>query len=394
MRQPCPTNPNLDNPNPNPLSLELEQRDISLPPAPLSADPALHQLLHREGRRLKESLSTEEEVRWDYAAILRLLAARHPAVRPLLDQAEGGRKRPRRWELQLDRETFERWTAPLLGLAEETLRHSLRQHLAAADPPASALRVDEVVLVGGSTRIPALRRAVRRVLGEFGLTAFAPSDPTARPKEFCQSIDADCAVAEGLAVRAAILSGEDSAGLRDVLMLDCLPATIGLLLWDPVLGRKCFEPLLPQGTALPVRAHRHRLPLAASAGRVVTLELFEELEEIAPGREGPRLSYSLLASCDVPVEAAPRPRKSAGPAEAEVVLSVDEEAVLSFRVEEAGAQADEEVGAEEAGAESLWGGQSGLLLLYAAFLLAAYVAVKILFPSLPAPPAPSPLDEP
>ena len=80
--------------------------------------------------------------------------------------------------------------------------------------------IDEVVLVGGSTRMPVVRRFLRDVL------AFDDN------KDLCTSISPEEAIAEGLAIRGAVLMGYDVGYLQSVLMLDTLPASLGLLLHD------------------------------------------------------------------------------------------------------------------------------------------------------------------
>jgi molecular chaperone DnaK (HSP70) len=76
-----------------------------------------------------------------------------------------------------------------------------------------ALQVHEVVLVGGSTRIP----KVQQLLQDFF-----------NGKELCKAINPDEAVAYGAAVQAAILSGEGSEKVQDLLLLDVTPLSQGL----------------------------------------------------------------------------------------------------------------------------------------------------------------------
>merc|ERR1712241_425519 len=73
--------------------------------------------------------------------------------------------------------------------------------------------VHEVVLVGGSTRIP----KVQSMIQEF----FNGKQP-------CRSINPDEAVAFGAAVQAAILTGEGSSQVQDLLLLDVAPLSMGL----------------------------------------------------------------------------------------------------------------------------------------------------------------------
>jgi molecular chaperone DnaK (HSP70) len=77
--------------------------------------------------------------------------------------------------------------------------------------------IHEVVLVGGSTHIPTVRSMLRRIF------------PAPTPSELCTSISAETAVAQGLAIQAALLSGLVPLWeLRNAMMMDVLPHSIGV----------------------------------------------------------------------------------------------------------------------------------------------------------------------
>ena len=80
-------------------------------------------------------------------------------------------------------------------------------------PTQTNVNAIQVVLVGGSTRIP----RVQQMLQDFF-----------NGKELCKSINPDEAVAYGAAVQAAILSGEGSEKVQDLLLLDVTPLSMGL----------------------------------------------------------------------------------------------------------------------------------------------------------------------
>lgn len=92
-------------------------------------------------------------------------------------------------------------------------------------------RVDEVVLVGGSSRIPRVQQLLRDFFGG---------------KELCQSINPDEAVAYGAAVQGAILGGQKSEKINDIILLDVTPLTLGIETAGGVM-----TPLIKRNTTVP-----------------------------------------------------------------------------------------------------------------------------------------------
>lgn len=109
---------------------------------------------------------------------------------------------PKHLERLLTRAKFEELCATLINRARTPVDNALKD--AKLDPS----KIDEVVLVGGSTRIPAVKDLVKKVLGK---------DPN-------QTVNPDEVVAVGAAVQAGVLAGE----VKDILLLDVTPLSLGV----------------------------------------------------------------------------------------------------------------------------------------------------------------------
>jgi molecular chaperone DnaK len=119
--------------------------------------------------------------------------------------------------------------AQLEQLTEDLIERSIGPcELALKDAGISKEDIDEVVLVGGMTRMPAIQEAVRRAFG----------------KEPNRSVNPDEVVAIGAAVQAGVLSGE----VRDILLLDVTPLTLSI----ETLGGVA-TPLIERNTTIPTR---------------------------------------------------------------------------------------------------------------------------------------------
>ncbi len=128
---------------------------------------------------------------------------------------------PKHLEISLTRAKFEDLSHDLLDRCKKPVEQALK------DAGLSKGDIDEVVLVGGSTRIPAVQALVKDYTGK---------DPN-------QSVNPDEVVAIGAAIQAGVLAGE----VKDIVLLDVTPLTLGIETLGGVLTS-----LVPRNTTIPV----------------------------------------------------------------------------------------------------------------------------------------------
>lgn len=129
---------------------------------------------------------------------------------------------PKHLNLTISRSEFERMTADLIEMTMGPARQAL------ADSKLTPNDIDKILLVGGATRMPAVRDGIRTLLGK---------DPH-------KEINPDECVALGAAIQAAALAGD----IDDILLLDVTPLTLGVETLGGVM-----TPIIERNTTIPVK---------------------------------------------------------------------------------------------------------------------------------------------
>lgn len=171
--------------------------------------------LRRDRQALQRLTEAAEKAKIELSSALET-----PVSLPFITADASG---PKHLEMRLTRAKFDQLTPDLVERCVAPVKQAL------ADAKISEREIDEVILVGGATRIPAVQALVRRLTGG---------------KEPNQSVNPDEVVAVGAAIQAGVLAGE----VKGVVLLDVTPLSLGLETLGGVMTK-----LIERNTTIPAR---------------------------------------------------------------------------------------------------------------------------------------------
>jgi molecular chaperone DnaK len=200
---------------------------------------------------------------------------------------------PKHLVMRLTRAKLESLVEDLIEKLEEPCRIAMK------DAGITPKDIDEVILVGGMTRMPRVQQKVKEIFG----------------KEPVKGVNPDEVVAMGAAIQAAVLKGE----VKDVLLLDVVPLSLGI----ETLGG-VFTVIIPRGTTIPTRRSQI-FTTAADNQTAVTIHVLQGERPLAKDNKS-------IARFDL-VGIPPAPR---GVPQIEVTFDIDADGILHVTAKDLG----------------------------------------------------------
>ncbi len=216
---------------------------------------------------------------------------------PFISAGEAG---PLHLEVSLTRSEFEKMADDLIERTKEPVRQAL------SDASLQASDIDEVILVGGSTRIPAVVEAVKKETG----------------KEPNRSVNPDEVVALGAAIQGGVLSGD----VKDIVLLDVTPLTLGIETMGGVM-----TPLIERNTTIPT-SKSQVFSTAADNQPAVDVHVLQGERPMAKDNK----TLGRFQLTDIP----PAPR---GVPQIEVSFDIDKDGIVNVSAKDLGTEKEQNI---------------------------------------------------